>query len=268
MSIVSFGRAAGLIGALGLTSLLSATSASAQVSSAAVNAINAKRNSVPRNVATAYFQTPVTRTPLEGDIGGGAYQTFRGTSGPGAIYWSPSTNAHVIYGDILTYFTNNGLEAKLGYPSTDPLSGSGQSYGCASDTTVYQTFSRTTTPVSGRATPRTMYTLCANSRGRVMMGTVTLSGATAPRVGDVTRTGDEDLTEDDGYEDDYEDEDEDAWPADDRWGARADDEEEEEPAPPSRSPSSDRARGSSADRTPDRTPTGSRSSGSGILTPR
>ncbi|MET0341765.1 MAG: hypothetical protein ABW252_12245 [Polyangiales bacterium] len=182
----------------------------------------------------------MSRTPLAGRSGGGAYQTFRGSSGAGAIYYSASTKAHIIYGNILTFFNNNGMEDEFGYPTNDPMSGNGASYGCESDTTVFQPFSQANQPVRGQVTPRAMEALCANARGRVTRGTITFSGATTPVVGGVSRNDGRNVKDDDG-----------------RGNVEEDDAIAEEDADvPARS-------GSAGGRA-----SGSRSSGTGILTPR
>ena len=54
--------------------------------------------------------------------GVGQYARFQG----GAIYWSPSTGAHVVAGSFLTAYTGAGAErGRLGYPRTDAYAVSG-----------------------------------------------------------------------------------------------------------------------------------------------
>ena len=62
--------------------------------------------------------------PISGEIcalrGGGCYQLFQG----GAIYWSPATGAHRVYGAMRDAWARKGLEGGgLGYPLTDETCG-------------------------------------------------------------------------------------------------------------------------------------------------
>lgn len=58
------------------------------------------------------------KSPTSGQVG--QYQYFE----KGLFLWTPATNAHAVYGAILTYFENNGRELVFGYPK-----GEEQAYG-------------------------------------------------------------------------------------------------------------------------------------------
>ncbi|GBE65961.1 hypothetical protein MFM001_24230 [Mycobacterium sp. MFM001] len=59
--------------------------------------------------------------------GDGQYSTFDG----GAIYWSPTTGAHILWGGIgNTWLQNGGAGGQLGYPTSDeqPIPGGSQQH--------------------------------------------------------------------------------------------------------------------------------------------
>jgi glucose/arabinose dehydrogenase len=64
--------------------------------------------------------TDETRTP----DGTGRYNHFAGgaiSGGLASIYWTPSTGAHAVYGQIRIVWARYGYERGLGYPTTDEL---------------------------------------------------------------------------------------------------------------------------------------------------
>jgi uncharacterized protein with LGFP repeats len=60
--------------------------------------------------------TPMTANP-QWTPNGGVFQFFNG--GDAAIYWSTTTGAHLIHGDILQAWNANGFENGYGYPFED-----------------------------------------------------------------------------------------------------------------------------------------------------
>jgi hypothetical protein len=214
MSLVNMRSAAGVLGALGIAVV--ASSAVAQsASSAGASAINAKRNGT--RVPAGYYAKPTGSAPRRG-AGDGAYQYFSGSQGSGAIYWSPKTGAHLIYGPILAYFERNGHEERIGYPVDDPLPGPGT--GCdAPDTVRRQSFS-VPSRVSGNRIAVASTVLCEGPGGMVYPGVIALSttNPNRPEIAGVSRTGrigdtaipsrgneQADAREDDGYDDEAQD---------------------------------------------------------------
>jgi uncharacterized protein with LGFP repeats len=65
-------------------------------------------------------------TAAEGNAAyGGRYRHYQS----GSIYWSPSSSAHEVHGNIRAYWPNHGWEwSWLGYPTTDEISRFGGSY--------------------------------------------------------------------------------------------------------------------------------------------
>ena len=181
MSLVIGRGAAGLLSALGIAVLT--TSALAQSATpAGTAAINAKRNQT--RLPAGYYARPAAE-PQRG-AADGAYQYFTGSQGDGAIYWSPNTGAHLIYGNILFYFERQGRETAIGYPTNDPLPGPCD--GCdAPDTVRRQSFalpsrvSRNQIAVAGTV-------LCEGPRGTVSRGVGKLSTTTRPQIEGASRT--------------------------------------------------------------------------------
>ena len=182
MSLVIGRGAAGLLGALGIAVLT--TSALAQSASpAGTSAINAKRNGT--RVPAGYFARAADPTPQRGS-GDGAYQYFSGNQGDGAIYWSPKTGAHIVYGPILIYFERNGREERIGYPINDPLPGPGD--GCdLADTVRRQSFAVPARVGGGRLAVASTV-LCEGPRGMVYLGARALSTTTRPQIEGTSRT--------------------------------------------------------------------------------
>ncbi|MCC9177385.1 zinc-dependent metalloprotease family protein [Arthrobacter sp. zg-Y750] len=81
-------------------------------------------------IGSAYINKGGPAGPLGFPVGnewslgsrGGVVQAFQ----KGAIYWTPSTGAHIIGGAVQTYYGTQGYEAGfLGYPTSDEISGGG-----------------------------------------------------------------------------------------------------------------------------------------------
>jgi hypothetical protein len=182
MSLVNMRGAAGFLGAVGVAFL--ATSALAQSASpAAVSAINAKKNGT--RVPAGYYARTADPVPQRG-AGDGAYQYFSGNQGNGAIFWSPKTGAHLVYGAILHYFERNGHEERIGYPINDPLTGPGD--GCDAPNTVRRQSFAIPSRVGGGRIAVASTVLCEGPGGSVYPGVVALSTTTRPQIDSTSRT--------------------------------------------------------------------------------
>lgn len=158
--LLSHGRfIAGLVGAVVFSLLVS--SAQAQASSAQAS-IDAKRRTIPRTTAEGYFAQALEPVALVAPDGG-ASQLFGGSTGRGAIYWSPSTGAHIVYGNVLRYYEVTGAQQGFGYPQTDPIAGPGT--WCDDETTFHQRFVRSSAATDGRALSVQIVTLCSTPTG-------------------------------------------------------------------------------------------------------